>query len=139
MWAKIGVKVNMTIGPRAQITQKRVAGAFDITPLGWANEPAIDAYSILLQVIHSKTQAAGVFNWGAWGGGEIDSLIDASANELDQPKRLGQMNKALMLTKAQHLFLPLHQQPMIWAMRDTVADVVQLPDNKARHWLTRMK
>lgn len=139
MWAKIGVKVNMTIGPRAQITQKRVAGAFDITPLGWANEPAIDAYSILLQVIHSKTQSAGVFNWGTWGGGEIDSLIDASANELDQPKRLGQMNKALMLAKEQHLFLPLHQQPMIWAMRDTVADVVQLPDNKARHWLTRMK
>ncbi len=139
MWAKIGVKVNMTIGPRAQITQKRVAGAFDITPLGWANEPAIDAYSILLQVIHSKTQSAGVFNWGNWGGKEIDDLIDLSANELDQPKRLALMDKALMLSKQQTLFLPLHQQPMIWATRDTVTEVVQLPDNKARHWLTRMK
>jgi peptide/nickel transport system substrate-binding protein len=44
-----------------------------------------------------------------------------------------------MLSKQQTLFLPLHQQPMIWATRDTVTEVVQLPDNKARHWLTRMK
>ncbi len=139
MWAKIGVKANMSIGPRAQVTQKRVAGAFDITPLGWANEPAIDAYSILLQVVHSKTAAAGVFNWGNWGDAEIDALTDASAGELDQPKRLALMAKALMIAKDKMLFLPLHQQPMIWAMRDAVTDVVQLPDNKPRHWLTRMK
>ena len=129
----------MSIGPRAQVTQKRVSGAFDITPLGWANEPAIDAYSILLQVVHSKTAAAGVFNWGNWGDAEIDALTDASAGELDQPKRLALMAKALMIAKDKMLFLPLHQQPMIWAMRDSVTDVVQLPDNKPRHWLTRMK
>ena len=139
MWAKIGVKAALTIGPRATITQKRVAGAFDITPLGWANEPAIDAYSILLQVVHSKTMAAGVFNWGNWSTPEIDRLIDASANEMDRPKRLALMDQALMIAKREMLFLPLHQQPMIWATRDTVTEVVQLPDNKPRHWLTRMK
>ena len=28
---------------------------------------------------------------------------------------------------------------LAWAMRDSVEQVVQLPDNKARHWLTRMR
>ena len=139
MWARIGVTVKLTIGPRALITQKRVAGAFDITTLGWANEPAIDAYSILLQVIHSKTASAGVFNWGNWGRADMDALIDSAASELDAPKRLALEARALMIAKEQTLFLPLHQQPMIWATRAAVVSVVQLPDNKPRHWLTRMK
>jgi peptide/nickel transport system substrate-binding protein len=139
MWAKIGVKVALNIGPRGVITQKRVAGQFDVTTLGWANEPAIDALSILVQVIHSKTGSAGVFNWGGWGRADIDRLTDDASNELDTAKRLAMMNQALMIAKNQMLFLPLHEQPMAWAMRDTVASVVQLSDNKARHWLTRMK
>ena len=40
---------------------------------------------------------------------------------------------------AHTLFMPLHQQPMAWAVRDDVQSVVQLPDNKARHWLTMMR
>jgi peptide/nickel transport system substrate-binding protein len=139
MWARIGIKTTLSIGPRATTTQRRVGGQFDITILGWANEPAIDAYSILLQVMHSKTAAAGVFNWGNWGDARIDALTDAAAGELNLPKRLDQMSRALMVAKDDVLFLPLHQQPMIWAKRDNVTDVVQLPDNKPRHWLTRMK
>lgn len=139
MWAKIGVKVSLNVGPRAVITGKRVSGAFDVTTLGWANEPAIDALSILLQVIHSKNGAAGVFNWGGWGGPEIDRLTDDASNELDTPKRIAMMDKALLKAKADTLFLPLHEQPMAWATRDTVVSVVQLSDNKARHWLTKMK
>ncbi len=139
MWAKIGVKVALEIGPRAQITQKRVSGAFDITTLGWANEPAIDALSLLVQVVHSKTGAAGIFDWGGWGLPAIDKLTDDASNELDTPKRLAMMAEALMIAKKQMLFLPLHEQPMAWAQRDSVVSVVQLSDNKPRHWLTQLK
>ncbi|WP_216851212.1 ABC transporter substrate-binding protein [Acidisphaera sp. L21] len=138
MWAKIGIKVDLQTGTRASITQRRVAGQFDVTPLGWANEPAIDAESLLLQVVHSKTSAAGVFNWGGWGRTEIDSLTDQAANELDTKTRLAEEGKALSLAEGEILFLPLHEQPMAWAKRDTVDTVVQLPDNKVRLWLTRM-
>jgi peptide/nickel transport system substrate-binding protein len=139
MWAKIGVKTKLEIGPRGAITQKRVAGEFDVTTLGWANEPAIDALSLLAQVVHSKTGSTGVFNWGGWGRADIDKLTDDASNELDTPKRLAMMAQALAITKQQMLFLPLHEQPMAWAQRDTVVSVVQLSDNKPRHWLTRMK
>ena len=32
--------------------------------------------------------------------------------------------------------LPLHQQPIAWAMTKKVESVKQLADNKVRHWLT---
>ena len=139
MWARIGVKVQLEIGTRAVITGKRVAGQFDVTTLGWANEPAIDALSLLVQVVHTNTGAAGLFNWGHWGVPEIDSLTDAASNELNEPKRLAEETDALRIAKDRTLFLPLHQQPMAWAIRDDVQSVVQLSDNKARHWLTVMK
>ena len=112
---------------------------FDVTTLGWANEPAIDALSLLVQVLHSNTGATGLFNWGHWGSPEIDRLTDASSNELDPAKRLFQETEALQIAKFHTMFLPLHQQPMAWAIRDNVQAVVQLPDNKARHWLTVMR
>ena len=138
MWARIGLRPALQIGPRTVMIQRRAAGQFDVTPLGWANEPAIDAESILLQVLHSKTGAAGVFNWGGWGMPEIDRLTDDAAGELDTGKRLAMESRALEIAGEQILFLPLHQQPMAWAARADVPGIVQLPDNKARHWLTRM-
>ena len=138
MWAKLGIKVALQLGPRAAVTQRRVAGQFDMTPLGWANEPAIDAASLLIQVLHSKTASNGLFNWGGWGLPEIDRLTDEAAGELDTPKRLEAESRALEIAGENTLFLPLHQQPMAWAVRSDVTEVVQLPDNKARHWMTRM-
>ncbi len=138
MWTRLGFKITLQVGPRAVITQRRVAGQFDITMLGWANEPAIDAESLLIQVVHTKSGAAGLFDWGGWGRPEIDALIDAASGELDTAKRLDEESRALEMTQDHLLFLPLHQQPMAWAIRTDVAHVVQLPDNKARHWLTRM-
>jgi len=49
------------------------------------------------------------------------------------------MKEALKIAKKEQLFIPLHQQPMAWAMRNTVVSTVQASDNKPRLWLTMMK
>ena len=49
------------------------------------------------------------------------------------------MKEALKIAKAEQLFIPMHQQPMAWAMRSSVASTVQASDNKPRLWLTVMK
>ncbi len=139
MWSRAGLRPNLSMGPRSQQTPKRVKGDFDVVSFGWANEPMIDAYSILIQVVHSKSGSAGVFNWGNWGRPEIDALIDKAGVELDRAKRLPLMSEALMIAKREHLFIPLHNQPMAWAMRATVGSTVQASDNKPRLWLTQMK
>ncbi len=139
MWSRAGLKPNLSLGPRSQQTPKRVRGEFDVISFGWANEPMIDAYSILIQVMRSKSGSGGVFNWGDWGRADIDALIDKAGVELDSAKRIPMMSEALMIAKREHLFIPLHQQPMAWAMRSSVAETVQASDNKPRLWLTRMK
>ncbi len=99
----------------------------------------IDAYSILVQVVRSKSGAGGVFNWGNWGRPNIDALIDKAGVELDNTKRIALMSEALMLVKNDHLFIPMHNQPMAWAMRGNISTMVQASDNKPRLWLTMMK
>jgi peptide/nickel transport system substrate-binding protein len=49
------------------------------------------------------------------------------------------MTEALRIAKQDTLFIPLHNQPMAWAMRNTVESVAQASDNKPRMWLTKMK
>ncbi|OYU50134.1 MAG: peptide ABC transporter [Rhizobiales bacterium PAR1] len=139
MWSRAGFKPNLSMAPRAQQAPKRVKGEFDVISFGWANEPMIDAYSILVQVIRSKSGTGGVFNWGNWGRPDMDALIDKAGVELDNAKRIPMMSEALMIAKKEHLFIPLHQQPMAWATRNTVSTMVQASDNKPRLWLTQMK
>jgi len=139
MWARAGLKPNLDMAPRSQQTPKRVKGDFDLISFGWANEPMIDAYSVLIQVLHSKSGTGGVFNWGSWGDPRIDQLTDKAGVELDATKRIPLMTKALQIVKEETLAIPLHQQPMAWAMRSSVEGAVQASDNKPRLWLTRMK
>ncbi len=139
MWTRAGFKPTLDLAPRSQQTPKRVKGEFDVISFGWANEPMIDAYSILVQVIRSKSGAGGVFNWGDWGRADVDALIDKAGVELDRPKRIALMTEALNIIKREHLFIPLHQQPMAWAMRGNVLTMVQASDNKPRLWLTKMQ
>ena len=127
MWARAGFKPNLDMAPRSQQTPKRVKGEFDVMSFGWANEPMIDAYSILIQVIRSKSGAGGVFNWGDWGRADVDALIDKAGVELDRPKRIAMMIDALNIVKRESLFIPLHQQPMAWAVRSNIVTIVLSP------------
>lgn len=139
MWSRIGVKVNLNSGPRSIQFPKQLKGEFDMTIQNWAGEPPIDSFSILSAVVHSKSGAYGVHNWGGWSFPAIDEKIAASASEMDEEKRIALMNEALTLANEEALFIPLHQQPIAWATRSNVAHVLQMPDNRPRHWFTRMK
>ncbi|WP_136616594.1 MULTISPECIES: ABC transporter substrate-binding protein [Mesorhizobium] len=139
MWARVGLKANLDVAPTSLQTAKFESGKFDVGILGWANEPMIDSFSILVQVVHSKIDTSGVFNWGGWKYPEVDALIDSAGKELDREKRLGFQTQALTKVKDDIAFLPLHQQPMAWAMGPKIESIVQLTDNKPRFWLTMMK
>lgn len=138
MWARIGLRPNLNLGPTTIQDAKFDAGQFDVGTLGWANEPMIDSYSILVQVVHSKTGNAGVFNWGGWKDAEIDALIDKAGATVDRDERLAMQAKALLRANELSMFIPVHQQPMAWATGANIESVLQLSDNKPRHWLTRM-
>ncbi|MBA8879655.1 ABC transporter substrate-binding protein [Phyllobacterium myrsinacearum] len=138
MLTRAGFKPTLDIGPRAVQTPKRSSGKSDVYMVGWANEPTLDAYSILVQVLSTRRGADGVANYGGWSYPELDNMVKQAAAEQDRDKRLAIETAALKFAKDQAIMIPLHQQPMAWAMTSKIESVVIRADNKPRHWLTRM-
>lgn len=134
MWARIGLKPKLDIGPRAVMTSKFTTGKADVYDIPWSNEPMLDSYSILSQKFHTKTENYGVFNWGGWSYPELDALVEKAGVELDLDKRLVLQTEALKMVKYEVIVLPLHQLPMAWAVSSDVKDMPQSADNKPRLW-----
>ena len=126
------------MGPRAVQQPKRTTGKADVFNLSWANEPTLDAYSLLSQVLSTRKGSTGVSNFGGWSVPEIDKIVEQAAREPDNEKRLALEEAALKIAKEQVLLIPLHQQPIAWAMLDKVKSVDFRADNKPRHWLTQV-
>ena len=138
MLTRAGFAPTLDIGPPAVQAPKRSGGLSDTYIIGWANEPMLDSYSILVQMVRTRDGTAGVFNWGGWSYPEIDALIDAAAVELDRDRRLELQAEALRMVREEVILIPFHQQPMAWATSSRVAEVLAQADNKPRHWLTRI-
>jgi len=119
-------------------TPKRTNGETDVYTLGWATLPMLDSYSPLLQIFHTKEGNSGVFNWGGWSYPELDAIVQMAGSELDLEKRLAMQNEALRIVKDEYIMLPIHQQPMAWAVTDAVAEMPLFPDNKPRLWFAKM-
>lgn len=138
MWSRVGLAPKLDVAPRAVQTPKRTNGTTDLYTLGWATLPMLDAYSPLLQIFHTKEGNSGVFNWGGWSFPELDAMIQQAGSELDTAKRLAVETEALRFVKKEFIMLPIHQQPMAWAVTGEVAEMPLFPDNKPRFWYARM-
>ena len=57
---------------------------------------------------------------------------------MDREARLALEAEALAVAKEENAMIPLWQQPMVWAMSDSIEEITIRPDNKPRHWLTVM-
>ena len=101
--------------------------------LGWATLPMLDTYSVLSAMLHTRGDRMGAWNPGGYSNPEIDRLTQAVAVELDQDKRTAMMTEALKIAKEDNALIPLHQQPLAWAVRDGV-NLKVTPDNKPRLW-----
>ncbi len=75
----------------------------------------------------------GAWNPGGYSNPEIDALAEKVAVELDSEKRTAMMTEALAIAKEDVAIIPLHQQPLAWAVRDGVMLKVTA-DNKPRLW-----
>ena len=133
MWARLGVKAHLTAQTKSKHFEKVLGGGSDIYMVGWATLPMLDTYSVLSALLHTKGDRMGAWNPGGYSNPEIDKLTDAVAVELDPAKRTAMMTEALGLAKEDVAILPLHQQPLAWAVRDGVSLKVTA-DNKPRLW-----
>jgi len=138
MLKRAGFAPTIDMGPRAVQQPKRTNGKADMFNLSWANEPTLDAYSLLSQVLSTRSGSTGVSNYGGWSYPELDELVKKAAQEADTAKRLALEEQALKIAKDKAILIPLHQQPIAWGMLDKVQSVDFCADNKPRHWHTMM-
>ena len=133
MWARIGVKAQLTAQTKGKHFEKVLAGGADIYMVGWATLPMLDTYSVLSALLHTPGDRMGAWNPGGYSNAEIDALTTKVATELDADARLAMMSEALRIARDDVAIIPLHQQPLAWAVRDGV-NIPITADNKPRLW-----
>ena len=111
--------------------------------LDWTQVPLaeeMDTRGIELQVgpidaplLHTPGDRMGAWNPGGYSNPEIDALTTKIATELDEEKRTQMMKDALKIARDDVAIIPLHQQPLAWAVRDGV-NLSVTADNKPRLW-----
>ena len=67
----------------------------------------------------------------------IDELVQKIASEVDDNERQKMLVEALLLQKREFAYIPMHQEPLVWAARKGF-QVHQAPDNKVRLWLSKL-
>ena len=128
MWGKVGVKVKLLAAPMAQFIAKIQNFDMSAYMLGWgvAN---FDGNYTLYSLLHTKTTgAAGSFNLGRVSDPKLDNLIDSMNTEMDAKKRDAMMREALLITRDQYYYVPLHHQMRPWAMKKGVSTIYKADD-----------
>ncbi len=131
MLARAGMKVNLNAQTRARFFAKINTPVFNTSfyMLGWTPS-TYDAHNVLISLVHSRDMARsrGLFNNGGYSNAEVDRLTDLVASESDRAKRQEYISRAFKLLADDFGYIPLHQQTIVWAMKQNI-DVVQMADN----------
>jgi peptide/nickel transport system substrate-binding protein len=133
MWTRAGVQVDLKTESRATYFPLVDKGESDAYILGWATLPPMDAYSVLSAILHTKTGAFGGNNPNGLSDPRLDDLTKKAAVELDETKRRAMMVEAFKIVRDEAYFIPLHQQPVAWAMKKTI-EVPVFADEYVRLW-----
>ncbi len=132
MLAKVGVKVDVLAQPKAKyfakvLSQNNYDTSFYL--LGWT-PGSIDSHNVLVNLLscQNKEKKAGAFNLGNYCNTKVDDHASKVGEETEQPKRQAMIDEAFSIVQKEVGYLPLHQQPLSWGVRDGVS-VAQRPDN----------
>lgn len=132
MMAKVGVKIDLLAQPKSKYFAKVLAqGGYDTSfyLLGWT-PGSMDVYNVFnsLIVCQNKEKKAGSFNLGNYCNKRVDELTAIIASETDVAKRQAAIDEAAKIIQDDVGYLPLHQQPLSWGVREGVT-AAQRADN----------
>lgn len=136
MWSRIGLKVRLLAQSMPIFITKVQNFDMDAYMLGWGVANFDASYS-LISLIHTKTTGAdGSFNLGRMSDAKLDALIDAIKTETDVKKRDAMLREALVITRDQYYYVPLHHQLRPWAMKTNVTTVYKSDDRPEARYAT---
>jgi peptide/nickel transport system substrate-binding protein len=128
MWARVGLKVTLNAQPMATFIAKIQNFDTSAYMLGWGVATFDGLYSLQSLMRTKTTGADGSFNLGRISDPKLDAIIDAMKTETDVKKRDIMMRDALVMTREQYYYVPLHHQLRPWAMKKGVTTVHKADD-----------
>ena len=129
MLAKIGLDVTLDAVPVSQYWTELRDGKFDMYLLGWS-PGTFDAEHPIRFLVHTPDpeRKLGSWNFGGYSHPRIDELLPLIQQELSPDQRQSMIDEAHAILKDDVVYVPLHVQPLVWAMRSGVT-LQQRPDN----------
>ncbi|MEK9969040.1 MAG: ABC transporter substrate-binding protein [Ferrovibrio sp.] len=138
MLAKVGIKVDLLAQTRSKYFAKILRTSSDIEKspntsfymLGWSPGATYDVHNVFESLIQSPSAKSkkGLFNAGGYSNAKFDELADKIEQETDVAKRNAMIKDATKIYLDDYAYIPLHQQVLVWAAKDTV-DLFQPADN----------
>ena len=139
MMARIGIKVDLNAQTKAKYFNKILSPNYntDFYLLGWT--PATyDAENVLYTLLGTRNGKRGEVNVGGYSNPELDALTEKIGVETDEAKRNAMIHQSILILQKDLPTVPLHQQVIVWAMKDNV-DVAQPADDFFPYRLVRVK
>jgi peptide/nickel transport system substrate-binding protein len=137
MWAKAGIRARLNSMPFANFIPKILNFDTSAYMLGWG-VATFDALYTVQSLVRTKTGGAeGSFNLGRISDPKLDNTIDAIKIATDVKARDALLREALVKTRDEHYYIPLHHQLRPWAMKQGVT-TVHKADDRPEARLTRV-
>ena len=142
MLARVGIKVNGLIQPKAQYFAKVLKPNGFKTSfylLGWTPN-TLDSHNVLYDIIgcrDDEKSARGETNLGGYCNKQVDALADQVLGESDQAKRNQLIKQAFQLAVDDYAYIPLHQQALAWGVSKSLK-LTQRADNAVvLNWIVK--
>jgi peptide/nickel transport system substrate-binding protein len=133
MLARVGIKLNALIQPKAQYFAKILKPNGFKTSfylLGWTPN-TLDSHNVLYDIIgcrDDEKSARGETNLGGYCNKQLDGLTDQILGETDATKRNALIKQAFQIAYDDYAYIPLHQQALAWGVSKTLK-MAQRADN----------
>jgi peptide/nickel transport system substrate-binding protein len=132
MLGKVGIRVELAIGPMREHAPKVQQRRTDFYMLGWGT--AYDSYDQFVALYRSD----GPYNGTGYADPGVDRLIDAIGAEMVTYARDALIEQVWRRVLGEVVYVPLHHQVLVWALRDGLELPID-PQDWPRFCLARFK
>lgn len=133
----VGVKATLNAESKTRVFPRYQKGDTSFFLLGWT-PASIDMHQTFFYNVATNPanvasgapteKGQGSWNKAGYSNPKVDELLRQISREIDQEKRNKLIYEAMKIHKDEIGHIPLHQQPLSWAVRDGV-ELVQAADN----------
>ena len=132
MLGRVGIAVTVDAEPARRYFPKITERRTDFYMLGWFTA-TFDAQLNFATLVRSGAQYGGT----GYADPRVDGLIDAIGTELSSPVRDALIEQVLRAVRDDIVYVPLHQQVLVWALRDRLELPID-PGDMPRFRLARL-